>query len=78
MNRLLGIAFLYLAMMLGWIGVGLFMLFGPGRFGNLVHDSVMLFPEVKRGDWGKKLIVRVLGIGLLVFAGRFVLLLLRY
>ena len=65
-------------MMLGWIGVGLFMLFAPGRFGNLVHDSVMLFPEVKRGDWGKKLIVRVLGIGLLVFAGRFVLLLLRY
>ena len=78
MNRLLGIAVLYLAMMLGWIGVGLFMLFAPGRFGNLVHDSVMLFPEVKRGDWGKKLIVRVLGIGLLVFAGRFVLLLLRY
>ena len=78
MNRLLGIAFLYLAMMLGWIGVGLFMLFAPGRFGNLVHDSVMLFSEVKRGDWGKKLIVRVLGIGLLVFAGRFVLLLLRY
>jgi hypothetical protein len=78
MNRLLGIAFLYLAMMLGWIGVGLFMLFAPARFGNLVHDSLMLFPEVRRGDWGKKLIVRVVGIGLIAFAIRFVLLLLRH
>lgn len=50
MNRLLGIAFLYLAMMLGWIVVGLFMLFAPARFGNLVHDSLMLFPEVRPGD----------------------------
>ena len=78
MNRLLGIAFLYLAMMLGWIGVGLFMLFAPARFGNLVHDSLMLFPEVRRGDWGKKLFVRVVGIGLIAFAIRFVLLLLRH
>ena len=78
MNRLLGIAFLYLAMILGWIGVGLFMLFAPARFGNLVHDSVMLFPKVRRGDWGKKLIVRLLGIGLLAFAVRFVFLLLRH
>ena len=77
MNRLLGIALLYLAMMLGWIGAGLFMLFAPARFGNLVHDSVMLFPEVRRGDWGKKAIVRLLGIGLLAFAIRFVVLLLR-
>jgi hypothetical protein len=73
MNRLLGIAFLYLAMMLGWIGVGLFMLFAPARFGNLVHDSLMLFPEVRPGDWGKKLLVRVLGIGLVGFAIMFVL-----
>jgi hypothetical protein len=75
MNRLLGIVFLYLAMMLGWIGVGLFMLFPPARFGNLIHDSLMLFPEVRPGDWGKKLFVRILGIGLLAFAIRFVLLL---
>jgi hypothetical protein len=54
------------------------MLFAPARFGNLVHDSVMLFPKVRRGDWGKKLIVRLLGIGLLAFAVRFVLLLLRH
>ena len=73
MNRLLGIVFLYLAMMLGWIGVGLFMLFAPARFGNLIHDSLMLFPEVKPGDWGKRLLVRILGVGLLAFAIRFIL-----
>jgi hypothetical protein len=73
MNRLLGIALLYLAMMLGWIGVGVFMLVAPARFGNLVHDSLLLFPEVRPGDWGKKTIVRILGIGLIAFAIRFVL-----
>jgi hypothetical protein len=78
MNRLLGIAFLYVAMMAGWTGVGLFMLLAPARFGNLVHDSLMLFPEVRPGDWGKRLFVRLLGIGLLGFAIRFVLLLVRH
>jgi hypothetical protein len=73
MNRLLGIALLYLVMMLGWIGVGLFMLFAPARFGNLVHDSLMLFPEVRPGDWGKRLFVRLLGIGFVGFAILFVL-----
>ena len=75
MSRLLGIAFLYLAMMLGWIGVGLFMLVAPARFGNMIHDSLMLFPEVRPGDRGKKLFVRVAGVGLLTFAVRFVFLL---
>lgn len=78
MNRLLGIVFLYFAMMLGWIGVGLFMLLAPARFGNLVHDSLMLFPEVRAGDWGKKLFVRLLGLGLVAFAVRFVLLLIYH
>jgi hypothetical protein len=78
MNRLLGIVVLYLAMMLAWICVGLFMLFAPARFGNLIRDSLMLFPEVGAGDWGKKLFVRLLGIGLLAFAIRFVLLLMGH
>ncbi len=78
MNRLLGIAFLYLAMMLGWIGVGLFMLFAPARFGNLIHDSLMLFPEVRPGDWGKKMFLQILGLGLLAFAIRFVFLLIGH
>jgi hypothetical protein len=77
MSRLLGVVFLYLAMMAGWIGVGLFMLLAPVRFGNLVHDSLMLFPEVKPGDWGKRVFVRIIGIGLLAFASRFVLILIR-
>jgi hypothetical protein len=71
MTRLLGIAFVYLVMMLGWMGVGLFMLVAPARFGNLVHDSLMLFPEVRPGDWGKKMILRIVGMGLIAFAVRF-------
>ena len=73
MSRLLGVVFVYVTMILAWSGIGLFMLIAPARFGNLVHDSLLLFPEVKPGDWGKKLIVRLLGVGLLAFAIRFIL-----
>ena len=38
MSRLLGIVFIYAAMILAWTGVGLFMLVAPVRFGNLIHD----------------------------------------
>ena len=72
MSRFLGIVFLYAAMMLAWTSVGLFMLIAPARFGNLVHESLQLFPEVNPGDWGKKLFLRVLGVGLLAFAVRFI------
>ena len=72
MSRLLGIVFIYAAMILAWTGVGLFMLIAPVRFGNLVHDSLQLFPAVNSGDWGKKLILRLLGIGLLAFAVRLI------
>jgi hypothetical protein len=57
MSRLLGVVFIYAAMILAWTGVGLFMLIAPVRFGNLVHDNLQLFPEVNR-------------IGLLAFAVR--------
>ena len=77
MSRVLGVVFLYIAMMAGWIGVGLFMLPAPARFANLVDDSLMLFPEVKWGDWGKKAFVRFIGIGLFAFASRFVPILIR-
>ena len=70
MSRLLGIVFIYVAMLLAWTGVGLFMLIAPARFGNLVHENLQLFPEVNPGDWGKKLFLRLLGIGLLAFAVR--------
>ena len=71
MSRFLGVIFIYAAMIVGWSGAGLFMLIAPGRFGNLIHESFLIFPEVKPGDWAKKLVVRVLGIGLLAFAIRF-------
>ena len=73
MSRLLGIAFVYIAMILAWSGVGLFMLIAPIRFGNLVHESLQLFPEVKTNDWGKKLFLRLVGVGLLAFAIRLIL-----
>jgi hypothetical protein len=73
MSRLLGVVFIYAAMILAWTGVGLFMIVAPVRFGNLVHDNLQLFPEVNRGDWGKKLFLRLLGIGLLAFAIRLII-----
>jgi hypothetical protein len=71
MSRLLGIVLVYALMFLGWTGVGLFMIVAPTRFGNLVHESFGFFPYVKDGDWGKKLILRVVGAGFLAFAMRF-------
>jgi hypothetical protein len=71
MSRFLGIAGLYFAMFFGWTAAGLFMLVAPARFGNLIHDSFGLYPQVRRGDWGKKLILRLLGLGLLGFAANF-------
>jgi hypothetical protein len=73
MNRLLGVALVYALMFLAWTGVGLFMMFAPTRFGNLVNESFGLFPRVEVGDWGKKLILRVAGAGLLGFAAHFAL-----
>ncbi len=73
MSRLLGIVAIYAAMFLGWIVAGLFMLFDPARCGNLIHDSFGLYPQVGRHDWGKKLILRLGGIGLLGFAVHFAL-----
>ena len=70
MNRLIGIVLIYAAMMLAWTVAGLFMLIAPARFGNLVHDNLYLFPQVTPRDWGKKLVLRLLGIGLLAFAIR--------
>jgi hypothetical protein len=72
-SRLLGIALLYLIMLLAWTGVGIFFLVAPGRVGNLLHENLNLFPPVGRGDWGKKLFLRLIGLGLLAFAIRIVL-----
>lgn len=73
MTRLLGIVVIYGAMFPAWSGVGLFLLFAPGRCGNLIHDSLYLFPAVGPNDWGKKLTLRLAGAALVAFAVRFAL-----
>jgi hypothetical protein len=78
MSRLLGVVFIYAAMLLAWTAAASFMLVAPGRFGNLVHESLNLFPEILPGDWGKKLAVRLTGIGLLAFDIRFVFRIVAY
>ena len=70
MTRLLGPFLIYIVMFLAWTGVGLFMLLAPGRFGNMLHRDVGVFPEVRKTDWGKKLLVRLVGFGFLAFAAR--------
>ena len=73
MSRVLAIAVLYALMLLAWFGVGLFILLAPARFGNLVHDSFGLCPQVASRDWGKKMVLRLVGLGLLSFAVHFAL-----
>ena len=72
MSRLLGIIALYLLMFLGWAGVGLLLIFAPGRAENLLHNGFGLFSEVAQHHRGKKLVLRLIGVGLLAFAVRFV------
>jgi len=73
MSRLLGVVSIYVVMLLGIAGFSLFVIVAPGRFGNLLHDSLNLFPEVHRADWGKRLFLRGLGLALLAFAVRVVI-----
>jgi len=69
--RLLGPLLLYVIMFFGWIVIGGIMFLAPARFGNMLHDNVGVFPEVRKRDWGKKLLVRILGAGFLAFAVHF-------
>jgi hypothetical protein len=73
MSRLTGIVIVYAVMVISCGGVGLFMLIAPACIGNLISESFQLFPEVRPHDWGKKLLLRILGLALLAFAARFVL-----
>jgi hypothetical protein len=72
MIRALGIVLVYFVMLGAWLAVGLFIVIAPARFGNLVNESFGLFPEVRASDWGKKLFLRLAGLGLLAFAARFI------
>jgi hypothetical protein len=71
MTRLLGIVAIYALMFLAWTAAGLFLLLAPVRAGNLIHDSFGLYPELRSGDWEKKTLLRVAGLGLLGFAAHF-------
>jgi len=72
MIRAFGAVLVYFVMLGAWVAVGLFIVIAPRRFGNLVNESFGLFPTVGAGDWGKKLFLRLIGMGLLAFAARFV------
>ncbi|HVP47661.1 MAG TPA: hypothetical protein VMT32_13800 [Bryobacteraceae bacterium] len=72
MLRALALLLVYCAMLGAWLVAGLFMTIAPRRFGNLVNESFSLFPAVGVHDWGKKLFVRLVGLGLLAFAARFI------
>lgn len=71
MARFVGLAWFFLIMFFGWIGVGLFMLLAPVRFGNLIHESFGLLPRMTPSDRGKNLAIRIVGLALLCFAVRF-------
>jgi hypothetical protein len=71
MSRLLGVVGIYGLMLLGWTGIGIFMLIAPTRFGNAIHESFGLFPAVGPRDTRKQLLVRIAGTALLGFAARF-------
>jgi hypothetical protein len=62
MTRLLGIAGIYVLMFLAWTGAGLFLLLSPLRAGNLIHDSFGLYPQVRRADHGRKIVVQLAGL----------------
>ena len=64
MIRAFGIVLVYFVMLAAWVAVGLFIVIVPGRFGNLMNESLGLFPEVSARDWGKKLFLRLIGWGL--------------
>ena len=73
-SRLLVIGFLYAAMFLSWIGVGLFMLLAPRGFIKFVRDNVAtLAGNERRASRTTLLLVRFVGIGLVAFAIRFAL-----
>ena len=71
-SRLLVFGLLYVAMFLGWIGVGLFMLLAPARFLQFVRDNVGPMVEGRRSQGGE-LFIRIVGAGFIAFALRFAL-----
>ncbi len=71
MLRALGAVLVYFMMLGAWITIGVYIVAAPRRFGNLLNEHFGVFPEVGARDWGKKLFLRLVGLGLLAFAARF-------
>ena len=71
MRAALGVVLVYAAMVSAWIGVGMFMMLAPARFGTLIHDNFGLFPTAGAHDRVKRTVLRLIGMGLLGFAARF-------
>lgn len=71
MRAILFLLLIYVVMFLGWTGVGLLMLIAPVRFSRVVQDNAGVLSEFASGEWGKKLLVRLGGLGLLAFASWF-------
>jgi hypothetical protein len=71
-SRLLFLGCIYAAMFLGWLGVGFFMLFAPGRCIDFVRDNIAVMTD-RPPQRAVKLLVRGIGIFLVVFAIRFAL-----
>lgn len=71
MLRAFGIVLVYFVMLAAWLAAGVFIVFAPRRFGNLIHENFGLFPPVAAHDWRKKLFLRLVGLGFLAFAARF-------
>lgn len=70
-SRILVFGLLYVAMFLGWIAVGLFMLLAPATFINFVRDNVAVMAH-NPPSGRSKFFIRLIGAGLLAFAMRFV------
>lgn len=46
-------------------GLGLSLVFAPTRAGNFLNEVFALFPEVRRGEWTKRVLYQVFGVGLI-------------
>jgi hypothetical protein len=70
--RILAGILLYVVLPVAWLSLGAFMLLAPVRFAYFIHENFVLLPRIGPRDHGWKLLIRVMGAGLLAFAVRFV------
>ena len=54
MSRFIGAALIYGGMLAGWVFVGLFLVFAPARFGNLVSRKSQLISESRPERLGQE------------------------